>query len=76
MRKLSEYTEVELTAKIHDLAGVTREVNEVGCPVEIYTIKMAARRGELRPHKIGRRHLFSIQDVLDWVNDPVHKIGA
>ena len=72
MPRLSEFTEIELTTKMYTAANLHPQLRSLGADVDLYTIRMAARSGELgEPSKIGRRHLFSIQDGLNYLNSKV-----
>lgn len=72
MPRLSDYTEVELTTKMYTATNLHPQLQSVGADVDLYTIRMAARNGELgEPSRVGRRHLFSIQDGLNFLNSKV-----
>ena len=76
LRRLSDYTDIERTTKMYTATSLHVELQIIGADVDLYTIRMAARHGELgEPSKVGRRHLFSIQDGLNFLNSKV-KVSA
>lgn len=47
--------------------GLFRKLRELGYPVTEYMIRIAVRRREIQPVRLGNGNYFSVNDGLRWI---------